>query len=284
VTAGGASPEQITAASRSSFLVSFAALDPERRAALSAVYAFCRSADDAVDEAPDPPTARRQLEFWRQELARAERGEASTGIGRALTGAMRRFGVPRSELEQVLDGIAEDVEPGAFATLADLERYCHRVAGAVGLACLPIFGAEGDAARRYAIELGHALQLVNVLRDLRADAQRGRLRVPAELLARHGVDAAWLAGGGPPDAYAGGGPVARLAADLAARARTRFAAAAAALPQAGAARLFAPRVMAAVYTDLLRRLERRGGRLDGPPARVPRWRKLWLYWRERLRR
>jgi phytoene synthase len=275
-------PERVAAGSRSSFLVSFGALAPERRAALTAVYAFCRVVDDAVDEAVGQPRAdaAARLAFWRAELERAANGAPASAIGRALQRAMREYGVAPADLEQVLAGVAQDLDGARFATFAELEAYCRRVASAVGLACLPILGAS-ERARAYADQLGIALQLVNVLRDLATDAAAGRVYVSADLLAACGVDPAWLDGRGPAPAYAPGGPVARLVQRLASLARERFARARAALPQAERARLLAPAIMAAVYEDLLARVVARGGNLRGPRARVPAWRKLWLAWRVR---
>jgi phytoene synthase len=172
-----------------------------------------------------------------------------------------------------------DLEGARYADLAALEVYCHRVASAVGLACLPVLGVEGELAERFAERLGRALQLTNILRDLRADAELGRVYVPCVWLQSCGVEVEWLRGSGPAAVYAEGGQVARLCARLAAVARERFAEAGAALlelPAAARRRLLPARIMGVVYRDLLRRLEARGGGLGGARVRVPRARKLWL--------
>jgi phytoene synthase len=160
-----------------------------------------------------------------------------------------------------------------------LRCYCYRVASAVGLACLPVLGAIGAEPTRFADALGKALQLTNILRDLRFDAELGRCYVPQTWLAETGVERAWLAGAGPSSVYAPGGPVASLRARLAQKAADEFAIARAALrllPRRQRRALVPARIMGAIYGDLLRRLVRRGGDLRGPRMRVPRPRKAWL--------
>ncbi len=284
--AAALSPEEITRRSKSNFLLSFAFLEPHRRRGLSAVYAWCRAVDDAVDDSENPEQGQRQLEFWREEFARVSSGSPQTQTGAALQRTVREFGVDPAHLREILDGVAMDLEGTAFADLAELEAYCHKVASAVGLACLPVFGASGAGAERYAQRLGLALQLTNILRDLRSDALEGRVYAPTDHLARAEVDVAWLRGSGPPEAYADGAPVARLVEALAAVARERFAEAALALPAESRRALLPAEIMGAIYFDLLRRVERRGGRIDrGGRLRVPRWRKLSLalrtWWRGR---
>src|SRR5262249_33571593 len=204
---------------------------------------------------------------------------ASTRVGRALQQTFARFGGDGAPLRELLAGVAMDLDPAPFADLPALERYCHRVAAAPGLACLPVLGVRSSAAERYAERLGCALQLTNILRDLRSDANAGRGHAPVGWRREHGVAAEWLRGDGPAAAYAVGGPVARLCSALAAAARDRFAAAGAALlelPPADRRRLLPARIMGAVYRELLRRLEARGGELRKERVRVPRGRKLWL--------
>jgi phytoene synthase len=270
--------------SRSSFLVSFGALAPERRRALTAIYAFCRVVDDAVDRDGEPEERRAHLQFWRDELDRAYGGDPHTGIGRELRHAVRRYDVARRHLDAVCAGVAMDLEPVVFGTLEELEGYCYKVASAVGLACLPVFGASGQAAGEYAVRLGLAMQLTNVARDLSTDARAGRVYAPREWLGEEGIEPAWLAGDGPPAAYRRGGPIDCLVRRLAAVAREHFAQAEAVLPAEHRAALLAPQIMAAVYQDLLRRIGRRGGDLRrSRPPRVPRWRRLLLAWRVRAR-
>lgn len=272
-------PREILARSGSSFLTGFLCLDAARRAGMGAIYAFCRVVDDAVDEAGDPEIARRHLGFWRDELAAAVAGAPSTPVGRSLHAAMQRFGVPAEPLAELIDGVAMDVAPRPFADESELHRYCHCVAAAVGLACLPVLGATSAGAREYADALGHALQRTNILRDLRGDAEQGRCYVPRTWLEECGVKAAWLQGRGPDDAYGERGPVARLCARLADDAAQHFARASAALrvlPRRERRALVPARIMGAVYSRLLAKLGARGGELRGPRVRIGRATKLVL--------
>ncbi|MEO6594745.1 MAG: squalene/phytoene synthase family protein [Planctomycetota bacterium] len=272
-------PEQIAAHSGSSFLAGFLCLDAERRAGMTAIYAFCRVVDDAVDEAPDVATGRAHLQFWRTELAAAVAGEAATPVGTAVQATMHRFGVAAETLEALLAGVAMDLEPQPFADEGQLRVYCHRVASAVGLACLPVLGAVAPGAKDFAEALGQALQLTNIRRDLCADAVLGRVYVPTMWLAESGVDRAWLHGSGPAEVYARNGPTAKLCALLETKARAEFARARAALlalPRRDRRALVPARIMGAVYSDLLGRLERRHGDLRGERLRVPKLRKMWL--------
>ena len=273
------SPADVTARSGSNFLAGFVCMPAERRAGMTALYAFCRVADDAVDEAPDAATGERHLAFWRDELAAAAAGRARTPVGQAVQATMQRFGVRREPLDELLDGMAMDLQPRPFASEQELQLYCHRVASAVGLACLPVFGADSEGARAFALALGQALQHTNILRDLREDAFDGRCYVPLGWLAAAGVQPEWLRGTGPATAYAAAGPMAQLCERLAHVARLEFAsarAALAALPVAEQRALVPARTMGAVYATLLRRLERRSGDLRGPRVRVGKLHKLWL--------
>ncbi|MGE0144677.1 MAG: presqualene diphosphate synthase HpnD [Planctomycetota bacterium] len=270
-----AAPEQVAHSSRSSFLTAFALLEESRRRGLTAVYAFCRVVDDSGDDAASPQLAREALEFWRSELDRSAAGKATTPIGRALNEAIVSFGVAPQDLREVIDGVEMDVARVSYETLTELERYCRKVASAVGLACLPVFGANDPNSREFADQLGLALQLTNILRDLRQDAEEDRIYVPRSELDRFGVVAEWLRGHGPIAAYAAGGPVAKLVASLASEAEARFANAYRSLPATDRRALRPAVVMGEVYRELLKRVKHRAGRIDCPGrVRVPRWRKL----------
>jgi phytoene/squalene synthetase len=284
------SAAEVSRRSASNFLAGFVGMDPARRRAMTAIYAFCRVVDDAVDEAPDPSTGERQLAFWRHELVRVVHGEApTTDVGRELRAAVEQFGVPTARLDDLIDGVATDLEAArrggagaglaGFADEAALDRYCYCVASAVGLACLPVFGVHGPVAERFAEALGQALQRTNILRDLRSDAQIGRCYVPRAWLAEAGVEAAWLRGDGPADAYADAGPVDRLCRRIAVSARGHFADACAELrrlPRAARRALVPARIMGAIYEALLHKLERRRGEVRAPRVRVSKWAKLRL--------
>lgn len=271
--------DEVAARSRSNFLTGFLCLDAPRRAGMTAIYAFCRVADDAVDDAPDRATATAHLQFWRHELDAAANGTAATPVGKALQATMQRFGLAPDPLRDLLDGVATDLEPRGFADEDQLRLYCRRVASAVGIACLPVLGVTEPAGAVFADHLGLALQLTNILRDLRADAEVARVYVPRTWLREFGVEPAWLRGDGPDAAHAGGGAVDRLRRRLVERADREFAAARAALrslPRRSRRALVPARIMGAVYGELLARLRRSGSGVRGSKVRVPRLRKAWL--------
>lgn len=270
------SPLAIARASGSNFLISFLFLSPGRRRALLAVYAFCRVVDDAVD-LDDQASADEHLGFWERELDAAFAGNPSTPLGYALSRAAERFTIDRSPLEDVCRGVRMDLARTAYETFDELALYMSRVASSVGLACLPIFGADPRRARTYAERLGIALQYTNILRDLVEDGARGRCYLPREVLAKHGVDRSWISDSPPPAALDPAGPLGRLLQDEHARCEQLFAEAEACLPAKDRRALRPARIMASIYQDLHRRVARLGtGVLVAPRARVPLWRKAYL--------
>jgi len=272
-------PEEIVAQSGSNLLIGLACLSARRRAAMTAIYAFCRVADDAVDDAGSLAEGAENLAFWRHELELVELGEPRTAVGSALQQSFRAYGGSAAPLHEFLEGMAMDLGPTDYPDLPALEVYCHRVASVVGLACLPVLGATGAEAETFAKWLGRALQLTNIRRDLRSDAEVGRVYAPRDWLAECGVEVDWLTGRGPAEVYRHDGPVARLCDRFHTTAEERFArvrATLAGMPWRHRRSLVPARIMGAVYRDLLRRLRQRGGDLPGQCTRVPRPTKLWL--------
>jgi len=177
---------QVTRRSRSSFYYAFILLPPERRRALYAVYAFCRFIDDiADDESIREPAL--LLKRWREELARVYSGAPTRALSRALADSARRFKIPRELFEEIINGVEMDLSRKRYQTWDELRPYCYRVASALGLICIEIFGYRNPSANLYAENLGLALQLTNILRDVREDAERGRIYLPLEDLARFNV-------------------------------------------------------------------------------------------------
>jgi phytoene synthase len=252
------------------FAYSFLALSADRREAITAVWDFCRAVDDEVDEHEERPLEQRRaaLQRWREEVAACfEGGEPQTTQGRALKAVTARWPVPRLCFEQLIDGCAMDLEPTRFATFCDLRAYCYKVASTVGLICIEIFGYEHAGTRRYAEELGLALQLTNILRDVPSDLARGRLYLPLDELAAHGVTEEDLRAGRLTP------PISALLERQARRAREQFARAEAALPPQDARRLVAARIMGAIYRDLLARIEARDCDVFTGRVRVPKFHK-----------
>src|SRR5947208_3851218 len=170
-------------ARKTSSYSSFLVLPAEQRRAIIAVWDFCRAVDDAVDEdgpvAAGSPTGRPAIAFWREELARAFDGRTPTTTqGRGLQPFIAPFGLPRQAFEDVIDGVAMDLDTTRYATFDDLFQYCRRVASAVGLICIRVFGCRDERACEYALNLGVALQLTNILRDVKDDYGRGRVYLP----------------------------------------------------------------------------------------------------------
>jgi phytoene synthase len=259
-----------------SFYYAFLMLPPAKRNAIVAVWDFCRAVDDAVDEAvpagrwPLDTQARQQAEqellMWRDELARCfdAAGQPRTRQGRALRPLVSAFNLPRQPFEDLIDGVAMDLAVARYETIEELLEYCRRVASAVGLVCIEIFGCRDAGSRDYAINLGLALQLTNIIRDVGVDLACGRVYLPQADLRRFGCTEEMLAAGVVTE------PVRALLAFEIGRAREYFQRAAAALPRSDARRLVAAEIMGAIYQDILRRVEERRHDVFTDVIRVPR--------------
>ena len=258
------------------FYYSFLVLPARKREAIIAVWDFCRAVDDAVDEAAGNGGV--ELARWRDELARCfDAGQPRTRQGVALQPFIAEFQLPRPAFEALIEGVEMDLHTARYATFPDLYEYCIRVASAVGLISVEIFGYENPASRQYAIDLGVALQLTNILRDVAEDLSRGRLYIPLEDLTRFGCTEDDLRAEA---ANAGRGlrstAVRALLAFQARRAHEYYARAAATLPREDSRRLVAAEIMRAVYAAILRRIERENYDVFSRVVRVPRPRRALL--------
>jgi phytoene synthase len=259
-----------------SFYYSFLVLPPRKRRAIVAVWDFCRAVDDAVDEVPVGVDAAQQLRAWRAELAACYAGAAATTQGIGLQPFIREFGLPRAQFEALIDGVEMDLVHARYATFDMLAEYCRRVASAVGLICVEIFGYRDPRTRDYAVNLGLALQLTNIIRDVAADAASGRVYLPTEDLRRFGCDEEDLRTRRLTPA------VRELLAFECARAHEYYRRADAVLPRADARSLLAAQIMGGIYYQILRRIERRHYDVFSERIRVPRPRRalvaahLWL--------
>jgi phytoene synthase len=277
--------ESADVARDTSFYYAFLMLPAAKRNAIVAVWDFCRAVDDAVDEAvpggqwPLDAAARQHAEqelvSWRDELARCFDASGNLGLprtrqGRALRPLVSAFELPRQPFEDLIDGVAMDLTKDRYETLDELLEYCRRVASAVGLICIEIFGCRDARSRDYAINLGLALQLTNIVRDVGVDLARGRVYLPQEDLRRFQCTEAALRAGVVT------APVRALLAFEITRAREYFRRAAMALPRADARRLVAAEIMGAIYQDILRRVERRQYDVFSEVIRVPRPARLSL--------
>ncbi len=252
------------------FYYSFLVLPSEKRRAIVAVWDFCRAVDDAVDEAPatassgDPGSAVSQLARWRRELAACYAGAPETQQGANLAPFVTRFSLPRAAFDAVIDGVAMDLDRTRYETFDDLREYCLRVASAVGLLCIEIFGYTDPRTRDYARDLGIALQLTNIIRDVATDLARGRIYIPLEDLRRHRCSEDDLRAGILTERLRG------LLAEQCRRARGFYEKADRGLPPADRRRMVAARIMAGIYRAILDRIELSGYDVFGGKIRVPR--------------
>lgn len=257
-----------------SFYYSFLVLPAEQRRAVVAVWDFCRAVDDTVDQPArraDLPPAMREapvedlLRMWRREVARCfGEGPPETTEGRHLQPFVSRFGLPRQAFDDLIDGVEMDLGSPRYRTFAELREYCLRVASAVGLICVQIFGYRNPATRDYAVELGIALQLTNIIRDLRGDLAEGRLYLPLEDLDRFGCSEDDLRRGVVT------GPVRSLLRFECARAREHYQRSVDLLPREDRRRLVAAEIMGGIYFGILQRIERAGYDVFSSLVRVPR--------------
>jgi phytoene synthase len=180
------SATDVTRSSNTSFYYSFSLLPKQKREAIHTVYAFCRYTDDIVDEGSDPHSKVVLLRRWRMELGRALKGRSAYPLLNQLNTTARKFNIPVDHFYDLIRGMEMDLGKTRYATFEELRNYCMLVASSVGLMCRQIFGYLNDSTREYAINLGIALQLTNILRDIKEDSRRGRIYLPLEDLRRFG--------------------------------------------------------------------------------------------------
>ncbi len=269
---------KLTTRSRSNFYYAFLFLPTRRREALEAVYAYCRLVDDVVDE--DAPVAKKLegIAGWRRELDLVYAGSSASApthpVSARLKAAVEEFAIRREDMEAVIDGCAMDIEKNRYATWDELRLYCYRVASAVGLMCVEIFGYSPERraeVREYAIDLGIALQLTNILRDVAEDAVRGRIYLPSEDLRAFGVSEADLASGSP---SRNGSAFRRLMQFQAIRARTHYVRARAAIPESERTQLVIAEIMGDIYYALLEKIEDSNFAIFGAKPTVRRRQKM----------
>jgi phytoene synthase len=248
-----------------SFSYSFLVLPDDQRLAIGLVWDFCRAVDDAVDEAADRETAVREVRGWRAEVDRLFGPAApATPQGQRLKPYVATFQLSRAPFDDLVDGVEMDLSRSRYETFDELAGYCRRVASAVGLICIEIFGCRDSRSRDYAFNLGLALQLTNIVRDVKVDLERGRIYLPQADLAEFGVTEADLRAGRVT------APVGRLLAHECQRARHFFTAAQQAMPHQEARKLVAAEIMGGIYFEILQRIERRGYDVFTEVIRVPK--------------
>ncbi|MGE0357624.1 MAG: presqualene diphosphate synthase HpnD [Burkholderiales bacterium] len=269
--------QQRAAASGSSFYYSFLFLPARKRRAITAFYAFCREVDDVADEASEVSVARAKLAWWRTEVAALVAGTPTHPVTRALAPFVEPMGLDQARLNEIIDGMEMDLTHHRYADFAALRVYCHRVAGVVGQLSAAIFGYRHPQTLEYAESLGLAFQLTNIIRDVGEDARRGRIYLPLDELARHGVSAEDILARRPGESFRA------LMAAQADRAEALYEEAFAKLHPEDRREQRAGLIMAAIYRTLLAEMRRDGFPvLEGRVSLTP-LRKLWIAWKTWVR-
>ena len=263
----------ITRKSASNLAQAFILLPKAKRDAMSALYAFCREVDDVADEESVASEVRREhLAKWREDVRLAcDGGDPQFAVNRELKPVIAEFHLPFEHFDDLLRGVEMDLDTNRYETYDTLELYCYRVASVVGLLSIEIFGYRNPACRDYAIHLGKALQFTNILRDVRTDAERGRIYLPLTELAKCGVQQQEILDFQYSDRFQA------LATSVAGRARNFYRMARGTLPPEDRRSMIAAELMGAVYWRLLRKLERGGFDVFGPtPLRLSKSQKILL--------
>ncbi len=271
--------QQKAAASGSSFYYAFLFLPPERRAAITAFYAFCREIDDVVDEVSDPGVAQSKLDWWRGEVRNAFNGQASHPALQALLPHASAFGIEARQLLQVIEGCEMDLSQTRYLDFANLQRYCHLVAGVVGEVAAGIFGQTDARTTDYAHKLGLALQLTNIIRDVGEDAVRGRVYLPIEDLQRFDVKAHELIKRGSTSDASFPQRFEALMKFQIERALKTYDEALALLPAADRQAQKPGLMMASIYRTLLHEIAREPQLVLTRRVSLTPLRKLWLAWK-----
>jgi len=265
--------QEKAAASGSSFYYAFLFLPAQRRAAITAFYAFCREVDDVVDEVSDPGVARTKLAWWQSEVAKSFGGQPSHPVTKALMPAIAPFGIEEAQLQSVIEGCRMDLDQTRYLDFAGLASYCHLVAGVVGEVSARIFGQTEDATTQYAHQLGLAFQLTNIIRDVGEDAMRGRIYLPIDDLQRFNVKAHEILNRKYSEDFV------RLMEFEADRARSLYDQAFALLPAADRRSQKPGLMMASIYRTLLDEIQADRFQVLHQRVSLTPLRKFWLAWK-----
>ncbi|MHA7601462.1 presqualene diphosphate synthase HpnD [Alicycliphilus sp. T452] len=265
--------QQKAAASGSSFYYAFLFLPRQRRAAITAFYAFCREVDDVVDDVSDASVAQAKLAWWQGEVAQAFAGRPSHPVMQALMPHVPAYGIGQSQLQAVIEGCQMDLEQTRYLDFAGLARYCHLVAGVVGEVAARIFGQQDERTTEYAHRLGLAFQLTNIIRDVGEDAMRGRIYLPIAELQQFDVKAHEITRREYSDRFTA---LMRFQAE---RARRLYDEALALLPDADRHAQKPGLMMASIYRTLLAEIEADGFQVLHQRTSLTPLRKLWLAWK-----
>lgn len=269
--------QQKTVQSGSSFYYSFLFLPPERRRAITALYAFCREVDDTVDDATDTSVARIKLAWWRTEVSKMYAGTPTHPVMLALQPHVATYKLEEKHLLAIVDGMEMDLDQSRYLDYAGLKKYCWHVAGVVGILSASIFGYTNPQTLAYAEKLGLAFQLTNIIRDVGEDARKGRIYLPVNELQQFGVTAADLLNTRHSEKFEA------LMAFQTARAQTIYDEALALLPKEDRRAQRPGLMMAAIYRTLLDEIEREKFDILNQRISLTPLRKLWLAWKTYVR-
>jgi 15-cis-phytoene synthase len=262
-----------TAKSGSSFYYSFRFLPEKQRQAIIALYAFCREVDDAVDEISDTELATTTLDWWRNEISQTFKGKATHPVGKSLQIALENFDLHEEYFMEIIDGMAMDLEQFSYPSFKNLALYCHRAASVVGLLSVEIFGYQDRGTLKYAEKLGMALQLTNIIRDVREDAERGRIYLPLDELEKFNVTTQDLLD------LRTSPELIELLKFQTQRAKNYYQQAMQALPDCDRYKQRTGLIMAAIYEATLNEIENDGFGVMQRRISLTPIRKLWLAWR-----
>jgi phytoene synthase len=269
--------QQKTAQSGSSFYYSFLFLTPERRRAITALYAFCREVDDTVDECTDQGIARIKLAWWRNEVSNMYRGKPEHPVTQALQPHIAPYALEEGHMQAIIDGMEMDLDQTRYLDYPALQKYCWRVASVVGILSASIFGVTNPRTLEYAEKLGLAFQLTNIIRDVGEDARKGRIYLPVSELQQFDVKAAEILNARHSDKFA------RLMKFQSERAQRMYDEAFALLPKEDRRAQRPGLIMAAIYRTVLDEIERDGFKVLTQRTSLTPIRKLWLAWKTYVR-
>ena len=269
--------QQKAAQSGSSFYYSFLFLPPERRRAITALYAFCREVDDTVDECTDAQVARTKLVWWRKEIAAMQAGNPTHPVTQALQPHLQAYAIEVKHLLAIVDGMEMDLDQTRYLDYPGLQRYCWHVASVVGILSASIFGSTRPETLQYAEKLGLAFQLTNIIRDVGEDARKGRIYLPVNELQQFGVTAADILNARHSDNFV------KLMQFQATRAQQAYDEAFALLPKEDRRAQRPGLIMAAIYRALLVEIEHDGFHVLNQRISLTPIRKLWLAWKTYVR-
>jgi phytoene synthase len=269
--------QQKTAQSGSSFYYSFLFLPPDRRRAITALYAFCREVDDTVDETSDQSVARIKLAWWRNEVTQMYTGTPTHPVMLALQPHIAPYDLKQEHLQAIIDGMEMDLDQSRYLDYPNLKKYCWHVAGVVGILSASIFGVTNPRTLKYAETLGLAFQLTNIIRDVGEDARKGRIYLPINELQQFNVTAADLLNARHSEKFEA---LMKFQAD---RAQKLYDDAFALLPQEDRRAQRPGLMMAAIYRTLLDEIERDGFHVLTQKISLTPLRKLWLAWKTYVR-